>query len=213
MNIIPVEVTLLNKLLDVVKIYKTEIIFLDIDGRIYGFDEDLSYVVESNITIEIPEYLTIPLIFKTLDFKNFMKEREGFSSTTFNVEYANRYFLSESKYRLMSMVYLYMDLTYLITKARIVVYGISDSPNLRIIDAQTDQQFKEMLKTKASVGTVKLNYSGYKMIINKSFYAINSSDKVTIDIFEDICNTFLARFTIVKKGGIVMTQYIKFLHI
>lgn len=210
MNIIPIEVTLLNNLLEIVKIFKTDIIFLDLDGSVYGFDEDLNYMVESDVKINMPSYLNIPLIIKCLDFKNFMKERENFQSKTFNVEYANQYFLSESQYRIMSMVYLYNKLKDIINRIKLRESYCNNWEEFNNIN--NDEQFKIMLKAKSSLGTVKLYYGNHILIVTKSLYAINSSDKVNLKIFKFDLDSFVAKFIITKKG-ITMNQYIRFLDI
>ena len=210
MHIIPIEVTLLNELLEVVKLYKSDILFLDLDGKVYGFDKDLNYMMDSNLIINIPSDLSIPLIVNTLDFKKFMKEREEFQSKTFNVEYANQYFLSESQYRIMSMVYLYDKLKNIIYNTKLIDTNCKSIKEFYGIEK--DEQFKDMLKSKAALGTVKLYYGNHILIVTKSLYAVNSSDKVDLKIIKNELETFIAKFTITKKGTI-MNQYIRFLDI
>lgn len=210
MHIIPIEVTLLNELLEVVKLYKSDILFLDLDGKVYGFDKDLNYMMDSNLIINIPSDLSIPLIVNTLDFKKFMKEREEFQSKTFNVEYANQYFLSESQYRIMSMVYLYDKLKNIIYNTKLIDTNCKSIKEFYGIEK--DEQFKDMLKSKAALGTVKLYYGNHILIVTKSLYAVNSSDKVDLKIIKNELETFIAKFTITKKGTII-NQYIRFLDI
>lgn len=210
MHIIPIEVTLLNELLEVVKLYKSDILFLDLDGKVYGFDKDLNYMIDSNLIINIPSDLSIPLIVNTLDFKKFMKEREEFQSKTFNVEYANQYFLSESQYRIMSMVYLYDKLKNIIYNTKLIDTNCKSIKEFYGIEK--DEQFKDMLKSKAALGTVKLYYGNHILIVTKSLYAVNSSDRVDLKIIKNELETFIAKFTITKKGTII-NQYIRFLDI
>ena len=208
MNILNLKATILNKLLDIIKIYKTEIIFVDLDGKVYGYDSELNYMVESNIILDLSEWegYHIPLIFECLEFKNFMKDKENVE--IIKVEYGNQYFLSDSEYRLKSLVYLYSKLN--------SINNIAFEPRVgceSYLDVQSEPQFINMIKAKASVGAVKIQYGNHKMIVMKSLYSINSSDKVDIHIYNVNHACFNTEFVIKKKGNITLKQHMKFLSI
>lgn len=204
MSILSIKATTLSDIEKFSKILKTDLIYINRNGLISGTDVDHTYIefLDDPIFNGIP----IPLILSSLELRKILKENKN---EYIQIEYSDRYFLSDNKFTLKSYIYLQSILDEMISKATSILSFI---PSVELHNLELNDNFKILLKRKSSYGASHININGYNMYLFKSLFSINSSDTVDIKIYDDR-NEFTALFDIRKKGVMTIHQFLRFIKI
>lgn len=73
--------------------------------------------------------------------------------------------------------------------------------------------FRDLYSLRMTDGTIRLQYKRYFMMLFSGIIPLNKADKLSIAIHDTNDAVFIARFTIKKKGGVIVTVYMSFLNI
>lgn len=198
-----IKATALNNLCKLAKILKTDLIYVSKDGLVCGVDDDITYlnILEGTKFFESQ----FPIIIKTLELKSLLKNN---TKEYITVEYNDNYFLSSDPDTLKSYIYLQYKIDSLIDKANMIN---NFTPVTMVMGLESNTEFRSILKLKAANGARSININGYIMFLFKSLFSINSADSVSLKIYDNNTNDFVAVFNIFKSGMISINQYIRFI--
>ena len=199
-----ISVLTLKQIEQLAKIIKSDFISIDSLGRVYGCSNNVSVFFKLNQTFKVTteDHTVVPVIFNVLDLKNFLKTKALTDMVTVYVRTGD---FDIAKDGLES--HMYLNLAF--NQAFGLINVINRSHIEKFYHLEENEHFMEAVNRPSPKGGLMIPFSkNYQITIHKGMLPINKGDLIGLECIPlPDNNRFIAQFTISKKKGIVIDEY------
>lgn len=199
----------LKEVESIAKLLKSELIYINRHGWIYGLSnfESVLFSINQRLIVTNVDGVPINVVFNVLDLKNFLKTVLPYSEVNVFTWCGDYKFPppSEFKYKPEDMLeskMKYMDLfekaSEYISRDKFI-YG----PSLTINHLETDESFISAISQPATKGSTLFKFDEHNMLyVHKGIIPFNKSDSINLTIRDTEHGKQLVTFEVVKKKDI-----------